>query len=157
MIKRIVSGGQTGADRGALDAAIALGIPHGGWCPRGRLAEDGRISDLYHLVETESEDYAERTELNVRDSDGTVLFTFGEPSGGSAFTLECARRLGKPCLRLDLLEVPDTAAAAILRSWTDGFQIETLNVAGNRESVAPGLEERVRQIVVAAFDGSVEA
>lgn len=157
MVKRIISGGQTGADRGAIDAAISLGIPHGGWCPKGRLAEDGRIPDHYQLVETETGDYAERTELNVRDSDGTALFTLGEPTGGSALTLECARRHGKPCLRLDLLEVPDPAAAAILRSWTEGFQIEVLNVAGNRESVAPGLEERVRRIVIAAFEESVDA
>ncbi|MCC6355238.1 MAG: putative molybdenum carrier protein [Verrucomicrobiae bacterium] len=100
IIEKIVSGGQTGADRAALDAAIALGIPHGGWCPKGRRAEDGRIPGRYRLAETPGANYLQRTEWNVRDSDGTVLFTLGKAAtGGSRKTIEIARRLGGPCPR----------------------------------------------------------
>src|SRR2546428_7239726 len=99
MIEKIISGGQTGADRAALDFAIARGIPHGGWCPRGRLAEDGVISDRYQLTETPSANSAQRTEGNVRDSDGTVIFSIGPKlTGGSKQTAEFARQHRKPCL-----------------------------------------------------------
>ena len=84
VITKIVSGGQSGADQGGLDAAIELGIPHGGWCPKGRKSEDGAIPDKYNLVETKSGDYRVRTEQNVVDSDATVVFTYGPASGGSA-------------------------------------------------------------------------
>lgn len=82
-ISKIVSGGQTGADRGGLDAAIELGIPHGGWCPKGRKSEDGVIPEKYLLKEMSSADYLKRTEQNVVDSDATVIFTYGQPTGGS--------------------------------------------------------------------------
>ncbi len=90
-ISRIVSGGQTGADRGGLDAAIELGIPHGGWCPKGRKSEDGTIPLIYQLVETSSSDYKVRTEKNVADSDATVIFTYGKPTGGSKPTANFAK------------------------------------------------------------------
>src|SRR3954462_12829698 len=97
----IVSGGQTGADRAALDWAIANGIRHGGWCPRGRLAEDGVIPDFYKLRETVSTEYAVRTERNICDSDGTVIFTVGEQwAGGSKDTAAIATRLKKPWMHL---------------------------------------------------------
>ena len=97
----IVSGGQTGADRAALDFAIAHGIAHGGWCPRGRLAEDGPIPSRYQLRETPSRKYAQRTEWNVRDSDATALFTLApQMQGGTALTPDVAERLGKPWLHL---------------------------------------------------------
>src|SRR5829696_9190550 len=100
-VKEIVSGGQTGADRAALDWAIEHGLPHGGWCPQGRRAEDGRIASRYHLKETPGTQYAQRTEWNVRDSDGTVLVTLDHRlSGGTRQTLEFARRHKKPCLHL---------------------------------------------------------
>jgi len=92
----IVSGGQTGVDRAALDVALALGIPCGGWCPKGRLAEDGPLPDRYPLRETEFEGYSKRTKLNVQDSDGTLLFTRQRPSGGTKLTLQYAQRIGKP-------------------------------------------------------------
>jgi hypothetical protein len=95
MITQLVSGGQTGADQGALDAAIALKIPHGGWCPKGRKCEHGVIPAKYSLRETESPAYEERTEWNVRDSDGTVVLTFGNPTGGSALTIVLAKKYRK--------------------------------------------------------------
>lgn len=150
-LRRIVSGGQTGADRGGLDAAIRLGIPHGGWCPKGRRAEDGRIPGGYRLEETESADYPERTERNVVHSDGTVVFTHGEPAGGSALTLRLAEKHRKPSLHLDLDLLGPDEAAARLREWTSKEGVAILNVAGSRESNARGLRKRVLEIVSAAF------
>src|SRR4030095_6805682 len=98
---KIVSGGQTGADRAALDWAIEHGVPHRGWCPQGRRAEDGRIGPQYNLKETPESQYVQRTEWNVRDSDGTLLVTLDNRlSGGTKQTLQFARRYRKPCLRL---------------------------------------------------------
>src|SRR4051812_32778465 len=110
IIKKIISGGQTGADRAALDVAITVGIPHGGWCPRGRLAEDGLIDERYQLAETLDADSARRTEWNVRDSDGTVIFSMKDKlSGGSARTEEFALKYAKPCLHLSREKDGDTA------------------------------------------------
>lgn len=95
-VKRIVSGGQTGVDRGALDAAIFLGIAHGGWCPQGRLAEDGTIPPRYELTETNSSKYPIRTQQNVIDSDGTLILYAGELQGGTSLTLRFARERNKP-------------------------------------------------------------
>jgi hypothetical protein len=136
VVTRVVSGGQTGVDRAALDAALALGIPCGGWCPRGRRAEDGRIDRRYPLQETPSRDYAERTERNVRDSDGTLILSRGAPRSGTALTLEVARRLGRPVRVLDLAGIRDTEA---VRDWLAREVIHVLNVAGPRESAAPGI------------------
>jgi hypothetical protein len=115
---KIVSGGQTGADRAALDFALEHGFPHGGWCPQGRLAEDGTIDHCYRLKETPSPTYAQRTEWNVRDSDGTVIFTLTrELAGGSLLTADFARRLGKPLLHLsrrDHSAPPDLALREFL-------------------------------------------
>ena len=105
--KKIISGGQAGVDRAALDAAIALNMPHGGWCPRGRLAEDGRISDRYRLRETDSSDYAVRTERNVLDSDATLVLCRGEPRGGTLLTIRLAQRHGRPHLAVDLDQPPN--------------------------------------------------
>jgi hypothetical protein len=110
-ISKIVSGGQTGADRGGLDAAIQLGIPHGGWCPKGRKAEDGVIPAIYLLVETDSADYRIRTEKNVVDSDATAVFTSGELSGGSKLTADFAEMHGKPWRHIDLRATREGAAA----------------------------------------------
>jgi len=148
-IARIVSGGQTGADRGALDAAIALGIDHGGWCPAGRRAEDGVVPARYQLKETESRDYAERTRRNVRDSDGTIVFTRGAPTGGSALTLEHTRALGKPVLHVDLTSVE--SAATRIRAWCETEKIAVLNIAGSRESQSPGIAAAVRAVLELAL------
>src|SRR3954447_14624932 len=98
LIQRIVSGGQTGVDRAALDVALALGIPCGGWCPRGRGAEDGLIPERYPLVETPAADASQRTRWNVRDSDGTLILAWGEPTGGTLLTVQACRETGKPHL-----------------------------------------------------------
>jgi hypothetical protein len=133
-VHKIVSGGQTGVDRAALDVARALHLERGGWCPKGRLAEDGRIPDEYPLQEAESSQYAERTALNVRDSDGTLILTTGPPTGGTAYTIERAQRLGKPHLVVDLTQSPDVGTA---KRWLDEHHISVLNVAGPRHSESP--------------------
>ncbi len=148
MIRRIVSGGQTGVDRAALDAAVELGLPCGGWCPRGRLAEDGPIDPRYPLEETPSGDYTQRTEWNVRDSDGTLAFCWGPPRGGTAFTIDVARRMGKSLLVLDFEKEPDPA---VLGPWAERHGIEVLNVAGPRESQRPGAYERAKHFLLAAL------
>src|SRR5207302_8438813 len=102
MFTRIISGGQTGVDRAALDVALELGLPCGGWCPRGRRAEDGPLDARYPLRETPWSGYPQRTGWNVRDSDGTLILTRGRPDRGTAYTAEVAGRLHKPCLILDL-------------------------------------------------------
>ena len=133
---KIVSGGQTGVDRAALDVALDLGLPCGGWCPKGRKAEDGPLAARYPLTETPSAEYAERTEWNVRDSDGTVVLTDGGLSGGTAQTVELAQRLGKPYLVVDLSVHPSAAA---VRAWAMNHEVQVLNVAGPRESKSPGV------------------
>ena len=128
-------------DRAALDAALALGLPCGGWCPRGRKAEDGPIDARYPLRETPSADYPQRTEWNVRDADGTLVLTRGRPSGGTALTIALARRLGRPCLVLDLAASPDPDE---LRQWMEAEGVSLLNVAGPRESQHPGIQNDAR-------------
>ena len=149
----IVSGGQTGADRAALDFAIENAIPHGGWCPRGRLAEDGPIPPQYRLQETPSRKYSQRTEWNVRDSDATVLFTIdAQMIGGTALALEFARRLGKPALHLhrprgDASDDAATAAASELWQFLAKHRVGRLNVAGPRASQEPEIGEFVRRVL----------
>lgn len=148
---KIVSGGQTGADRGGLDWAILRGVPHGGWCPRGRKAEDGCIHGRYLLVETGSGGYRERTELNVRDSDGTVIFTGpGVLHGGSLLTARMAERHGRPWVHLRMNDGHEGVGNALLRFAVE-MRIECLNVAGCRESRCPGIQQFVRQALDAAF------
>lgn len=144
-ILHIISGGQTGADRAALDWAIAHGLPHGGWCPAGRRAEDGVISDIYQLVETPSRAYEPRTKWNVRDSDATLIISQrSELTGGSKRTQEFAIALGKPCLHLHA----GLDAAVELRDFLAKHPVTVLNIAGPRESTEPG----IGQFVLAALD-----
>ncbi|MGH7228520.1 MAG: putative molybdenum carrier protein [Nitrospiraceae bacterium] len=144
MIEKIVSGGQTGVDRAALDVARELGLPCGGWCPKGRKAEDGPIAPRYPLQETPSDDYAQRTAWNVRDSDGTLILTRGQPTEGTALTIEVAERQGKPHLVMDLNEQPDCAT---VRAWAIMHRIRVLNVAGPREEKSPGIYVRASQFL----------
>lgn len=136
---RLASGGQTGADRAALDVARKFDFPSGGWCPQGRLAEDGPLPATYRLVESPSARYLQRTEWNARDSDGTVLLTLQEKlTGGSKRTAEFARKHGKPCLHLHpACSDPPGQLLAFLRE----HRIRHLNVAGSRASREPGLYE----------------
>jgi hypothetical protein len=136
MFTRIVSGGQTGVDRAALDVALELGLPCGGWCPQGRRAEDGPIDCRYPLQETPWWGYPQRTEWNVRDSHGTLVLTRGQPDRGTALTVELARRYGRPCHLLDLAQPADTAGVL---AWLAEQRIGVLNVAGPRESNCPGI------------------
>jgi hypothetical protein len=136
VIRKIVSGGQTGVDRAALDVALELDIPCGGWCPMGRRAGDGVIPARYHLQETGSADYAERTRLNVLDSDATLILNRGELAGGTALTARLAGLNGKPCLVVQLDAAPDTGKVV---EWLHGHGVHILNVAGPRETQQPGI------------------
>jgi hypothetical protein len=136
MLAKIISGGQTGVDRAALDVAQDFGILAGGWCPRGRRAEDGTIPPEYPLVETESESYLVRTEWNVRDSDGTLVLARGHVQGGTAATVQWAKQVAKPCLVLDPTEPQGEAA---FQEWIVANGVRVLNIAGPRESEDPGL------------------
>jgi hypothetical protein len=149
--QKIVSGGQTGADRAALDFSIEHGISHGGWCPRGRKAEDGRIDGRYQLKETPSNSYILRTERNVHDSDGSVVFSIAAVlTGGSKRTVELARKHEKPCLHLSATSDGDKAAG-LLREFTRQHGIKVLNVAGPRGSQAPGVAEFVTAALTKAL------
>ncbi len=145
--ERIISGGQTGVDRGALDAAMALGIPHGGWCPQGRRAEDGAIPPVYQLSETESPEYAVRTEKNVLESDATLIICRGRPSGGTALTLWLAQRHERPHLVVDANDPPLAEA----RRWLAKTRPAILNVAGPRESQAPGIASQACDLLIELF------
>lgn len=134
-ITKIISGGQTGADRAALDFAIESKIPQGGWCPKDRLAEDGPIPSFYSLQETPSEGYEQRTEWNVRDSDGTVIFSLASRlSGGSLMTKKIAQQWSKPELHLSQNKMSVEKATLLLCDFIQKNQIRILNVAGPRSS-----------------------
>jgi Circularly permutated YpsA SLOG family len=143
---KIISGGQTGVDRAALDVAIELGISHGGWCPRGRLAEDGVIPPHYGLTEHPSPSDDDRTRQNVADADGTLILCLGQPRGGTKLTRDEARRRRKPCLVVSLGEEPDVAAA---RRWLAENRIGVLNVAGPRDSQSPGIGPQAAEYLLA--------
>ncbi len=146
-IAKIVSGGQTGADQGALDAALWMGIPCGGWCPRGRRDENGVIPERFPLIEDSEEACSGRTERNVRDSHATLLLTSGPPTGGSRETLQYARRYQRPCLTADL-DRPDQALLPEIMTWLDSLPPQpVLNVAGSRESKDPGIQRRVENLM----------
>lgn len=143
------SGGQTGADRGALDAAIEMDVLHRGWCPAGRRAEDGSIPLHYNLQECESSGYHLRTELNVAESDGTVIFTYGSvPTGGSSLTIGRCLIMHKPWVLVDLTQRSINDAVLDVVALIKNNRIYELNVAGNRESKSPGIQELVRTIMV---------
>lgn len=136
---KIVSGGQTGVDRAALDVALELGLPCGGWCPAGRWAEDGPIPGRYPLRETPLPDPAQRTEWNVRDSDASlVLIAGGAVAGGTSLALDHAERLGRPVLVVDLDDADPRDAVA----WLAEQRPATLSVGGPRESEVPGIYAR---------------
>lgn len=153
MVSKIISGGQTGADRAGLDVALDLGLMIGGWVPRGRRAEDGKIPEKYAgVVEIPSDSYDRRTEMNVRGSDATVIFTFGPPTGGSAYTREFALSIGKPVLALDLTQSSPEEAVTILRSWLTKVQPSILNVAGSRSSQAPQIASVTTTVLKRALE-----
>jgi len=145
---RLISGGQTGADRAALDFAIRHGLPHGGWCPMGRRAEDGRIAPHYDLTETPSKDYAQRTRWNVRDSDATLIVSLSSDlSGGSEYTRRCAERLEQPCLHA----YPGNDDPKRIKEFLERKRVKTLNVAGPRESSEPGIYDYATEVLERLF------
>lgn len=146
-LRKIVSGGQTGVDRGALDAALDAGFPCGGWCPEGRLAEDGAIPDRYPLRELPGGSYLARTRQNVLDSDGTLIVYFGELTGGTLETLRYCERLRKPVLALDASRSDPGALSREACDFIAARSIALLNVAGPRESGHPGARDFADQVV----------
>lgn len=134
-------------DRAALDTAIDLNIPHGGWVPKGRKAEDGRIPVKYSLTELGKASYPERTEKNILESDGTLIVSQGPLTGGSLLTLGLSRKHGKPCLHLDLLEMSQAGASEKTRDWLEENRVEVLNVAGPRASNDPEIYSLARALL----------
>jgi hypothetical protein len=134
MIQKIISGGQTGADRAALDAALKLGIPHGGWIPKGRKAEDGQLPELYKLNEMPTDSYEARTEKNVQESDGTLIIARGKLTGGTDYTRQMTLKHKKQILGIDLSLIGHFDAASLVASWVQLQKVQVLNVAGPRAS-----------------------
>lgn len=147
MLEKIISGGQTGADRAALDTAIKFNISHGGWVPLGRRAEDGRIPDKYNLQEMPTDSYPLRTEKNILESDGTLIVSRGSLSGGSLLTRKLTDKHRKPCCIINLIEIDEFEAAIMLNNFLADFRIRILNVAGPRRSSDPGIYRSVKGIL----------
>ena len=157
-LRKIVSGGQTGADQGALAACVQRKFPSGGWVPKGRRTEKGKVPAKYRMRQHWSRHYPPRTEKNVVDSDGTVIFAFGKPDGGSLLTIDFAKKHNKPWLAVDLERSVDEAVAKVVR-WIrrrlpDGA---VLNVAGSRRSKAPGIHMAVKKVMVGVIDRNMSA
>lgn len=149
----MISGGQTGVDRGALDAALFLGIPCGGKCPRGRRAEDGTIPPHYPLTEMQTSEYAHRTVANVRESDATLVVTISAPTGGTLLTIKNAERLDKCHFVLDLHGDERPALA----NWLSQYRPSVLNVAGPRESKFPGIAQQTYALLVTLWGPPIKA
>lgn len=147
----IISGGQTGVDRAALDVAIALGLPHGGLVPMGRLAEDGKLPRQYKVKEMPSKDYAERTRANVDWADATLVIYRGRIMGGTLLTWEYARNRARPALLVDLATEPPPKAIPKILKWLGDYTPAVLNVAGPRESTHPGIYEESAAILRKVF------
>ena len=150
IIEKVISGGQTGADRSGLEAALRLGIPIGGWCPRGRRAEDGRVPDRYPLRETAEDTYPPRTKANIRDSDATLILSpGGTPGPGSIFTAEECDRQKRPCRTFVVPGGLDPPSSPIeIARWLVEIGPRILNVAGSRGSSAPWLERAGTELLV---------
>lgn len=148
--QRIISGGQTGADRAGLDAALELGIPIGGYCPKGRRAEDGIIASSYGLIELDSRGYRQRTLRNVAESDATVVFTGNVPTRGSQQTMRLCELSLRPLLRINVDRGIDIGAHA-LRCWLTDIRPVVLNVAGSRASKCPEIYRHTKSILIRAL------
>lgn len=146
-IEKIVSGGQTGVDRAALDVAIFLDIPHGGWCPMGRRSEDGPIPDTYLLRETTQRDYSVRTERNIIDSDGTLILFRNRTTGGTDLTRKLALKHRRPLICIDLENLSEDALERVCL-WIEEYRIGVLNIAGPRDSNCQGIGKQVERFLV---------
>jgi len=146
-IKKIISGGQTGADQAALDIAMELNIPHGGMIPRGRRTEAGPLAGEYHLQEMATSSYPQRTEKNVLNSEGTLIISYGKLNGGSALTRQLAKKHKRPWLHLDMNKWLMADAVRITQKWISRHEVEILNVAGPRASKSPKIYETVKEIL----------
>ena len=147
MITRILSGGQTGADRAALDFAIKHHIPHGGWVPKGRKTEDGTLDQKYQLQKMPTDEYSKRTEKNIVDSDATLILSHASLTGGSALTQSLADKHGKPCIHIDLSKVDIRKAVLIINIWIHRYKIKVLNIAGPRASKDPMIYQAVTELL----------
>jgi hypothetical protein len=147
-VLKIVSGGQTGVDRAALDVALQLGMFCGGYCPKGRKSEDGVIPAKYPLTEAQTDSYPERTDLNVRHSDGTLLLIVGEADRGTNLTIDLCKRYKKPWLVIDLT---GEQSRTDVQHWIKQNKIGVLNVAGNRESISPGIHQKAYEFLAQLF------
>lgn len=151
-LERIITGGQTGVDRAAWDAALESGIAIGGWVPSEKWAEDGRIPEIYRgLNETRSRDPAARTRSNVRDSDGTLIVSRGDLTGGSAFTRSLCEEMGRPVLHIDLSKTSDHVAVSLIIEWFATNKIRILNVAGPRASEDPAIYSLSKKLLGSVF------
>ena len=151
MITRILSGGQTGADRAALDFAIKHHIPHGGWLPKGRKTEDGTLPEKYILQEMPTPDYSKRTKQNVLDSEGTLIVSCGRLTGGSTLTVFLAEKHKRPCVHIDLSKVATREASLIINIWIHRYKIKVLNVAGPRASKDPKIYQATLDLLEAVL------
>lgn len=156
-LSKVISGGQTGVDRAALEVAVFLEIPHGGWCPKGRRAEDGPIPETFNLIETSSFNYAIRTEKNVVESDGTLILFRGVITRGTGLTVKFAKRHQRPCLCIDLANIAEEdedatdAAAEEILNWLAKENINVLNIAGPRESTMPSINSQSHSLLLNTF------
>lgn len=144
MIEKIISGGQTGVDRAALDVAEEMGIPSGGWCPAGRDADDGPIPDKYPMQETTAYDHTVRTGFNVRDSDGNLMFYRGSLHGGTAYAVEMATRMNRPVKAIDVDAPPSPGEVA---SWIDENHLRVIHIGGQREATSPGIYQQAYKLI----------
>ncbi len=152
-VEKIVSGGQTGVDRAALDVAVFLDIEHGGWCPLGRRAEDGPIPARYQLKETRERDYSIRTEKNVVESDGTLILFRDQTSGGTELTRKLALKHRRPLVCIDLNSAHSNEVCNV-GDWLENHHIRVLNIAGPRESTCIGIGRQAEQFLVQALSGA---
>jgi hypothetical protein len=148
---KIISGGQTGADRAALDFAIKHNLPYDGWIPKGRKTEDGTLPEKYHLQEMPTGQYSKRTEKNVLDSDGTLILSHGLLTGGSALTTGFAERHRKPWIHIDLHTTPSLDAARMIQEWIGRSGIKIMNVAGARASKDPMIYQAMMDLLEKVF------
>ena len=152
MITKIISGGQTGAGRAALDFATENDITHGGWIPKGRKTEDGNLPEKYRLQEMLTGSYPKRTKKNILNSDGSIIFSRGKLTSGPALTQKLAKHHNKPWVHLDLNQMNEWIAADIIKGWIKRHEIQILNVAGTRASKDPGIYDIVVSILKRVFN-----